>query len=107
MFAEYHKERDDYETIKNEHGFIVYKFIDDYCFIRDIYVKKEVRFMGKGSELADLVVKECKKKDVKKLFANCIPSTKISTDSIKAILGYGFNLFSASNDCVTLIKELE
>lgn len=107
MFAEYQKERDGYDTIQNEFGFIVYKFIDDYCFIKDLYVKKDMRFLGKGSELADLVVRECKKKDVKKIYSNCVPSTPISTDSLKAILGYGFRLFSSSNDCITLIKELE
>ena len=106
MFDLYHKERDGYETIKNEFGFIIFKFIDGYCFIRDLYVAPDHRLLGKGAELADLFCLECKKRGVRMIYANCIPSTRIATESIKAILGYGFKIHSASNDLITLSKEL-
>jgi len=43
LYAEYIKEREGMDLIEKEYGFCTYKVINEYIYLADIYIKKEMR----------------------------------------------------------------
>jgi len=106
MYGEYIKERENIEILENDKGFATYYFINNGCYIRDIYIKSDYRKDGEASKLADEISKIAKEKGCNKLIGSICPSTNGSTDSLKVLLAYGFKLDSATNNFIALIKEI-
>lgn len=88
------------QIIEHHYGFATYKISGDECYIRDVYVDENFRRHGIASILVDDVRRIAKSHGCKKLTTTVCPSALNSTDSIKAVLGYGFNLHSSINDFI-------
>ena len=43
MYFSYIKEREDYDSILKDYGFVTYKIEKEECFLRDMYIKPEFR----------------------------------------------------------------
>lgn len=106
QFAAYLKEREDVYLYENEVGFAIYYLNGDECYIRDIYVNPDYRKSGEASKIADQVSILAKKSGCKFLTGSVQPSAKNSTDSLKVLLGYGFQLQNAVPNGIFFKKEL-
>lgn len=108
LYASYLKERTDNLIIEVEEGFASYCFVEDgkTVYIVDIYVVPEARRYGHASILADTIAEIARKKGCTSMIGTVQPSTKGSTNSLRALLGYGMHLDSANNDVIVFRKEL-
>lgn len=106
LYGKYIKELSDKEIIEDERGFATFNFIDDGCYVQDIYVDKEYRNSGVATEMLDKITIIAKEKGCKKLIGTTIPSLKDSTSSLKAAFSYGFKLDSSRQNLIVYIKDL-
>lgn len=106
-YAEYLKERLGDEIIENEHGFVVFRYLNDQTvYIVDIFIAHKHREMNNASLLANEVIKIAKQRGCTILIGSVVPTTKNSTISLKVLLGYGMTLQSASQDFITFKKDI-
>ncbi len=105
-YGKYILEREGKSILENEHGFFTYKIHGEECYIEDIFIKKESRRIGAATVLATLITRIAIEKGCKYLTGTCVPSTNGATESLKAMLSYGFNIHSCTTDKIILIKEL-
>ena len=106
LYAQYIEELTYGHVVENEQGFASYVFVDNGCYIKDIYIKPEFRKQGAASSISAIIENIAKQRDCKYLLGSVVPSAKGSTTSLKVLLAYGFKLESASNDFVLFKKEL-
>lgn len=107
MFEEYFLEHKGFRTYKEEGiGFVLFKIVEDELYIRDIYVKPEMRRQRWAFKLADKVVEYAKSQGCKMLVGEVEPSASNSTESVKLLTAYGMRLFSSSDDEVWFAKEI-
>lgn len=97
LFADYKKEREGKEAIEVDNGFVTYKVYGDSVYIEDIFVSKEQRRTGLASQLADMVVIEAKKQGCLKLLGTVDPGAIGASDSLKALMAYGFKISPIQN----------
>lgn len=105
-YAAYTKEKDGREVIENENGFIVYEIKDDLCYIADIYVIPEKRRRNVASDFAYSVETIAKEKGVKRVLGSVVPTANGATESLKAMLEYGFKLQSSQINFLWLEKDI-
>lgn len=108
LYADYIKERSSDKIIELDFGFITYRHLADQksTYIVDIYVEPKKRLEGFGSMLADEVLKEAKKLKHEKIIGTIVPSANGSTESLKALLGYGMKLKSSFQDFILFEKDI-
>lgn len=106
LWAQYFKEREGYETINSDKGFVSFKIAGEDCYIRDVFIHRDFRHSGEASSLADQVAKVAKDRGCKFLTGSVIPSMNGSTGSMLGLIKYGFKLNWAKDDYICLIKEL-
>lgn len=106
LYAEYIKEREDFETVEDEYGFATYKIINNEVYLRDIFTLKEYRQLSMGKKLAEKVMEIAKEKGCTKLLGTVVPSALGSSLSMKLFLSYGMKLKSSSNDFIILEMDL-
>lgn len=106
LYAKYLKEREGKETYEIEEGFITYVIENDECYIETIYVMPDFRRLDIGTRLADHVTKIAKKAGCTYLSGTVDPTTDGATDSMKALIYYGFRLHSLKDKTIILIKML-
>jgi len=105
-YASYIEEREGAFIVENEKGFATYRFINDGCYIEDIYVAKDFRKNGQAVEFADQIAEIAKAKGFTRLYGTVAIGAKGATDSLKVLLAYGFNLHSANSQLVVFVKDL-
>lgn len=106
LFGQYILEREGKGILENEHGFLTYKIHGEECYIEDIFIKKESRRSGAATEMAKEIESMARAEGCKFLTGTCVPSTRGATESMRAMLGYGFRIHSAMEDRIILIKEI-
>lgn len=105
-FTCYLKEREGKDVLSTDDGFVVYRVRDEICEICEMYVIPEKRKTGVGSALCDRVAGFAAEIGCENLVCSVVPSTNGSTQSMKAILAYGFTLWQASPDRVWFCKKI-
>lgn len=106
LYAEYIQEREGKFILENEKGFATYLFVNDGCYIEDIYVAKDHRKYGQAAEFADKIAKIAKEKGYNKLYGTVAPGSNGATESLKVLLAYGFSLQSANPQLIVFVKEI-
>lgn len=108
MYVDYLRERTNDEIIEVEEGFATYRYVEEgqAVYIVDIFVMPEYREKGIASAIADQIAKIAKEKGCRAMIGTVQPSSKGSTVSLHALLGYGMRLQSASNDVIIMRKDL-
>jgi predicted GNAT family acetyltransferase len=106
IYADYIREREGFSTIEVENGFATYRVQGEEIYLRDIYVQPSARKGGLASRMADQVAEAGREAGCSRMVGTCCPSTNGSTESMAAMLAYGFKLHSASNDLIVIVKEL-
>lgn len=94
------------DVFETEDGFAVYIISDQVCYIKEIYIKPEVRVQKKASDIANAIEAIAREKGCLKLLGTVVPSAKHSTQSLKVLLAYGFKLQSSQNDLIWFEKEI-
>lgn len=107
LYADYIKERLGDEIIENETGFASYRYLNEkQVYIVDLYIRPAYRKQRAASALSDHIVEVARARGCSELIGTVVPSAKGSTESIKALLGYGLRLDSASQDLVIFKKDI-
>ncbi len=108
LYADYLKERTQDQIFETKTGFATYRYLNDgkTVYIVDIYTVPESRKSGHASFLADLVADEARENGAIEMLGTVQPSAKGSSASLKVLLAYGFELQSASNDCIIMRKDI-
>ena len=108
LYARYIKERLGDEYIETDHGFATYRFLDDgkTVYIVDIYVIPEFRNQRIASGIADRVVEIAKRRGAIELIGTVSPRANGATESMKALLGYGMALKSASSEVIVFGRAI-
>ena len=108
LYAQYLHERTEDDIIETDMGFVTFRYINEgkSAYIIDIFVLPEFRRRGAMKDLADKVVKEAKTLGCTELIGTVVPSTKGSTISLKALLGYGMSLLSSANNVIIFRKDI-
>lgn len=106
LFAQYIKERGGKEIIESDKGFATYYYVNNGCYIEDIFVKEEHRKSGEASRLADQISEIARSKDCRYLYGTVCPSANGATSSLKVLLAYGFSLDNSINNLIVLKKDL-
>lgn len=106
LYSCYIKEREGFDIVETGDGFVSYQINGDECYVRDIYVVPEKRRERLAQILADNVTDIARKANCKFLSGTIYPSKTGSTESMKALIWYGFKIRASTNDCIVLVKEL-
>lgn len=106
LYAEYVREREGKFVIENDKGFATYTFVNDGCYIEEIFVVKEHRKSGQAAEFADQIVKIAKEKGFNRLYGTVAPQAHGSTESLKVLLAYGFRLQTSNQNLIVMVKEI-
>ena len=106
LYAEYIESRGGKEIIETEKGFATYYYLEDGCYIEDIFIKEEFRHSGEARKLAGQITEIAKSKGFKKLYGTVCPVANGSTYSLKAFLNYGFQLDKSLTNLIILKKEI-
>lgn len=106
LFASYIKERENKDIIETDKGFATYYFVNDGCYIQDIYVNPDHRKECVAADMADQIASIAKEKGCDKLYGSVSPSANGSTSSLKVLLAYGFSLHSAANNFIVMVKDI-
>jgi Acetyltransferase (GNAT) family len=106
MYAEYLKEREGKNVLENEHGFVVFKYFDEFTYIIDIYVKPEMRKSHVASVLANEVCAISKALGKKQILGSVDVRANGATDSLKVLLAYGMHVDSIDGQVIYFKKDI-
>lgn len=106
LYGQYIAEREGKHIIENEFGFATYFFTGEFCYIEEIFVLEPHRKSGIAAKYADEIAKEAKSVGVNKLLGSVSPKAPSSTQSLKVLLAYGFQLLSSEQNLIYLAKEI-
>jgi hypothetical protein len=107
LYKEYIEEITHGYVLETGKGFITYVFPDDdTCYIKDIYISPQYRKSHEGKQLGYTIQEIAVAKGCKYLLGSVVPSANGSTQSLKILLSFGYQLFSASPDFILFRKEL-
>jgi GNAT superfamily N-acetyltransferase len=107
LYAQYVKEREGNEIIAESWGFLEYHIALPFLAIDSIFVAPEMRNRGYARMLADRAEDIAREAGASYLWSQVLVKALNATDSLKAILAYGFKVQGAENGCIILTKELE
>jgi predicted acetyltransferase len=108
FYADYLTEKTNDDIIETDFGFVTYRHLPEQLstYIIDLYVIPEKRHKGFATYFVDEVSKKAKEKGFKKILGTCVPSNHNSTESLKAILSYGMDLKSSSENLIIFEKRI-
>lgn len=107
LWSDYIREREGNAVIEEGWGFIEYRLAPPVCLIHSLYISPGERKRGRGSELADLVAEIARREGCTLLWSQVVTATLNATDSLKAILAYGFRVQDAQNGVIVLTKDIK
>lgn len=106
LYAQYLKEREDFEIVENEDGFATFKVEGPECYIRDIYVVPHKRQFGIAAKMANTISEIAKNRGCRVLLGSVSPKANHPTASIKVLLSYGFKFLKADDKLILFSKEI-
>jgi hypothetical protein len=106
MYAAYLEELGGKHLFRNDKGFIIYSFVENNCYVEEVYILPEHRGQKDFLLLYNGVVEIAKQKGCKKLLGSVVPSANGSTKSLNMLISYGAKLVSSSNNFILLEKEV-
>lgn len=106
LYAFYLEEREGIKTIEEENGFITYQIMGESIWIKDLYVVPDNRLFGLGSRLADQVKYIGQENKCKVMRCTVCWQALNASDSMCAILAYGFRLKASDANLIYFEKDL-
>lgn len=114
-FGDYIAEIKGQEIIEVGNCFLTYAINGENAYIEEIYVDKQNRRQGMATKMCDLAVSKLKDKNVTHLYGSIVPfrpgvkpfvTSLLATQSLQAMLSYGFRVHSAKDNFILLVKEI-
>ena len=105
-YAEYVKERAGHAVLEDARGFIVYVIGGEECYIVDAFTAPEYRRSGVASRMMSEIADIARGKGCTFLSCSVRANAKNATQSLTAILAYGFRLLSHDEKGIALVKEI-
>ena len=107
LFAKYLEEREGVKVISSDVGFATYKQVDnETVYLINIFVEKEHRRKGIASQLSLQVQIEAERLGCTKLLGSVDITTNGVTNSLKAVLGDGFEFSHGIGNVLYFIKNI-
>lgn len=106
LWADYISEREGNSVIEEDFGFIEFRLSPPVCLIHSLYVRPGDRRSGVGAALADRVAELAKEAGCTLLWSQVVTTTLNATESLKAVLAYGFKVQDAQNGVIVLTKDI-
>lgn len=106
LYEKYLSERVNKKLLKFKNAFATYVIEGEECYIEDIYVLPEIRQKGVASALANEITKIAKEAGCTYLTGSIDPTTNGATESMKALLAYGFKLAGLHGKLIVLVKHI-
>lgn len=106
LYKEYIEELGLKHIHETEKGFVIYSFLDDGCYIEDVYIAKSFRDQKIAKNFYDEISIIAKDKGCKKLFTSVLTTVNNSTRNLQILLHYGMKLQSVTNNFIFLSKDL-
>lgn len=109
MWTEYLKEREGFESLESQYGFATYQFTpQNEMYVRDLYVMPEFRRSGFATQIADALTSIALEKKCYVMIGTVSLGLPSTTDSVKALLFYGFNVrgYDPRLQQIIFIKQL-
>lgn len=104
--ASYLKEREGFDSIVNEYGFIAYRIEGKECNIYDLFISPDYRRKNVATELAQQVEKIAVSRGCTHFTGTVFASARNATDSAKFILAYGLKIHGIVQNTILFRKEL-
>lgn len=99
LYAQYIKEREDFDMIYDENFFITYKkYEDETVFVADMFSSKEVRGLGLMVEFCNKFTSSLKEEGYKVVYGQTDESTNGWEYSDKLLRKYGFKYMGKDPD---------
>lgn len=106
MYAQYVLERANKYVLENDKGFATYFFVADGIYAEDVWVRPEFRRTDVATKFGDQIAQVGISKGFKRMYGSVKPSANGSTDSLKFLLAYGFQLLESGPDAIILVKGI-
>lgn len=112
LFADYISERENKGIIEDVNGFATFykttdpKTHEPVVYVEDVYVIPTMRQKKIASEYVNKIVEIARGQEYRKILTTVKPSANGSTESLKAILGYGFKLKASAEDAILFEREI-
>lgn len=107
LFIKYKLERENVHTIQVDGGFIMYKYLPDFCYIEDFYVVPELRGSGLIYKLANQVEDIAKKAGINKMLGSVVLGSEGAERSLAGCLKHGYKLLKLEGNVIWLQKEIQ
>lgn len=106
-FAQYIQEREGKSIIEDEFGFATYFYVENHCYIEDVFVLKEHRKGHHASRYAAIIAAEAKLKGYNKLLGSVAVKAHNSTYSTMALITNGFKIISCEPNTIYFEKMID
>ena len=107
LFLRYKQERENIEHIQVDGAFITYKFLQDYCYIEDVYCVPELRTSGIAYELAEKVEKIAKERGYLKMLGSVDTNGANPEIGLQACFKHNYKILKLESHVIWLVKELK
>lgn len=105
-YAPYIKARLNADILEDDTGFITYTIAGEECFIQDMAVRQGFCGQGYGKSLIADLEELAKKSGCKFISANVQIWDKGASNTLTAAFKTGFELSTANNQFITIIKKI-
>jgi Acetyltransferase (GNAT) family len=106
LFSFYLEEREGIKTIEEESGFITYQIINDAIWIKHLYIAPSMRRLQYGSDMANQIAFIGRENKCKVMRCTVSPIALNASDSLAAILAYGFKVKASDTQFIYFEKDL-
>jgi len=107
LYAQYVNEREGKEIVEDNNGFATFKFIQDYCYVEDVYVVPAKRKSGICLGYINAIAEIALRNGYTKLLTSVSPKANGAEASLKSTMACGFKVLSCDKDLIYFVKELE
>jgi GNAT superfamily N-acetyltransferase len=107
LYGKYVLEREGKHILEMDDGYATFTLGEEICYIVDIFVDKSKRYTGLGSQMADEISEIAKDKGCKWLLGSVDPKANGSTESMRSLLIYGFEVSHLEPPLIFFKKSLE
>lgn len=106
LYKQYLLERENTHLHYDEDSFITYEFIDNYCYIKEVYVVPEKRREGKALKLGLMIQDLARNKGMHYVMGSVCISTNGWQKSLAGMYKDGYTLHKTDKDMIYLVKDL-
>lgn len=107
LWAGYLKECGLLEIIEEPWGFIMFHIEGgEVLFINDLYISPEARLKGNALSLFERACAWGRERGCTRVTTTVHTGSRVATESLKAILTVGFQIYSAINGIIVVTKPL-